>query len=121
MTLNAGAITPDKDNQLSPADWKRMLEENPDACRSIFGIDLSRTPGNLRTPSFATSKFPRAAFTSIVCKAEGQDGADVLHGGIRCEAISAFPRQRIQNVFQLHGGIAAYPVWERTLAGSVSS
>ena len=24
-------ITPDKDNQLSPAEWKRLLEENPDA------------------------------------------------------------------------------------------
>jgi len=31
VTLNAGAITPDKDNQLSPAKWKRMMEENPNA------------------------------------------------------------------------------------------
>ena len=111
VTLNAGAITPDKDNQLSPAEWKRMMEENPDAVpldiRNRFESDAG--------------KFENAVVCDIEHFRELPQYVDRLHslkdktvlmyctGGIRCEKASALFRSKgFKNVFQLHGGIAAY-------------
>lgn len=111
VTLNAGAITPDKDNQLSPREWKRMMEENPAAVpldiRNRFESDAG--------------KFEKAVVCDIehfrelpqyIDRLESLKDKTVLMyctGGIRCEKASALFRSKgFSNVFQLHGGIAAY-------------
>jgi UPF0176 protein len=111
VTLNAGAITPDKDNQLSPAEWKRMMEEDPDA----LPLDIRN-----RFESDA-GKFENAVVCNIEHFRELPQYVDRLQslkdktvlmyctGGIRCEKASALFRSKgFKNVFQLHGGIAAY-------------
>jgi UPF0176 protein len=111
VTLNAGAIKPDKDNQLSPADWKRMMEENPDA-----------VPVDIRNRfESAAGKFENAVVCDIEHFRELPQYVDRLQslkdktvlmyctGGIRCEKASTLFRSKgFKNVFQLHGGIAAY-------------
>lgn len=111
VTLNAGPIAPDKDNHLSPAEWKRMMEEDPDAVlldiRNRFESDAG--------------KFEKAVVCDIEHFRELPQYVDRLEslrektvlmyctGGIRCEKASALFRSKgFKNVFQLHGGIAAY-------------
>ena len=111
VTLKAGAITPDKDNQLSPSAWKRTMEENPDA-----------VPLDIRNRfESAAGKFENAVVCDIEHFRELPQYVDRLQslkektvllyctGGIRCEKASALLRSRgFKKVFQLHGGIAAY-------------
>jgi UPF0176 protein len=111
VTLNAGAIAPDKDNQLSPAEWKRMLEENPDAVpldiRNRFESDAGRFENAVVCDIEHFRELPQYADRLESLK----DKTVLMYctGGIRCEKASAlFRRKGFQNVFQLHGGIAAY-------------
>jgi UPF0176 protein len=111
VTLNAGAITPDKDNQLSPADWKRMLEENPNAVpldiRNRFESDAGKFENAVICDIEHFRELPQ-----YVDRLQGLKDKTVLMyctGGIRCEKASALFRGKgFKNVFQLHGGIAAY-------------
>jgi UPF0176 protein len=111
VTLNAGAITPDKDNQLSPAEWKRMMEENPDAVpldiRNRFESDAGKFENAVACDIEHFRELPQ-----YVDRLEGLKDKTVLMyctGGIRCEKASALFRSKgFKNVFQLHGGIAAY-------------
>jgi UPF0176 protein len=111
VTLNAGAIAPDKDNHLSPREWKATLEENPEAVL----LDIRN-----RFES-ATGKFENAVTCDIEHFRELPQDVDRLRslkektvlmyctGGIRCEKASALLRREgFEKVFQLHGGIAAY-------------
>jgi UPF0176 protein len=111
VTLNAGNIVPDTDNHLSPREWKKMLEENPDA----VALDIRN-----RFES-AAGKFENAVTCAIEHFRELPQYVDRLQnlkektvlmyctGGIRCEKASALLRsQGFHKVFQLHGGIAAY-------------
>jgi UPF0176 protein len=111
VALNADEIKPDQDNQLSPADWKRMMEENPDA----VVLDVRN-----RFES-AAGKFENAVVCDIghfrelpdyVPRLSHLKGKTVLMyctGGIRCEKASAlFRAHGFKNVFQLHGGIVTY-------------
>ena len=111
VTLNAGAIAPDKDNQLTPGEWKRMLEEDPEA-----------VPLDIRNRfESAAGKFENAIVCDIEHFRELPQYVDQLGGlktktllmyctgGIRCEKASALLRSKgFKNVYQLHGGIAAY-------------
>jgi UPF0176 protein len=111
VTLGAGPLPPDLDNHLSPADWKQMLEQDPDAVL----VDVRN-----RYES-AAGKFAGAVTCDIEHFRELPDYLPQLAalkerkvlmyctGGIRCEKASAlFRRQGFQNVYQLHGGIASY-------------
>jgi UPF0176 protein len=111
VTLNGGDLTPDHDNQLSPADWKRVLEEEPDA----VVVDVRN-----RYES-AVGKFENAIACDIGNFRELPDYVERLAdlkdkkvlmyctGGIRCEKASALFRSKgFKNVFQLHGGIVTY-------------
>jgi UPF0176 protein len=111
VTLNGGALAPDHDNQLSPADWKRVLEEEPDA----VVVDVRN-----RYES-AVGKFENAIACDIGNFRELPDYVERLAdlkdkkvlmyctGGIRCEKASALFRSKgFKNVFQLHGGIVTY-------------
>jgi UPF0176 protein len=111
VTLNAGAITPDNDNQLSPAEWKRMLEENPDAVpldiRNRFESDAGKFENAVVCDIEHFRELPQ-----YVDRLQSLKDKTVLMyctGGIRCEKASALFRSKgFKNVFQLHGGIAAY-------------
>jgi UPF0176 protein len=43
VTLGAGALEADQQNQLAPAEWKRMLEEDPTRCCWTFATASSLT------------------------------------------------------------------------------
>ena len=111
VTLNAGAIAPDNDNQLSPADWKRMMEENPDAVpldiRNRFESDAGKFANAVVCDIEHFRELPQ-----YVDRLQSLKEKTVLMyctGGIRCEKASALFRSKgFTKVFQLHGGIAAY-------------
>jgi UPF0176 protein len=112
VTLGAGIpLTADQHNHLSPTDWKRAIEEDPD----VVLVDVRN-----RYES-AAGKFANA----ITCDIENfrdlpgyldrledlKDRKVLMYctGGIRCEKASALFRSRgFKDVFQLHGGIVTY-------------
>ena len=111
VTLGVGPLTPDRDNHLSPADWKRMLEDDPE----VVVVDVRN-----RFES-AAGKFANAVACDIGHFRELPGCVDQLAalkdrkvlmyctGGIRCEKASALFRSRgFNRVFQLHGGIVSY-------------
>jgi len=111
VTLGAGPLSPDLDNHLSPTEWKRILEEDPE----MVVVDVRN-----RYESTA-GKFANAVACDIEHFRELPGYLDQLEplkdrkvlmyctGGIRCEKASALFRQRgFRNVFQLHGGIVKY-------------
>ncbi len=111
VALNAGEIKPDHDNQLSPTNWKRMMEENPDA----VALDIRN-----RFES-AAGKFENAVVCDIghfrelpgyMPRLDHLKEKTVLiycTGGIRCEKASALLRANgFKSVFQLRGGIMTY-------------
>lgn len=112
VTLGAGIpLAPDLHNHLSPADWKRTIEEDPD----IVLLDVRN-----RYES-AAGKFANAiecdieTFRELPAYVEKlgdlKDRKVLMYctGGIRCEKASAlFRSQGFTNIFQLHGGIVSY-------------
>lgn len=111
VTLNAGAIPPDRENHLSPAEWKDLMEQN----RDVVLLDIRN-----RFES-AAGKFENAVTCDIEHFRELPEYVDRLEdlknktvlmyctGGIRCEKASTlFKRKGFGSIFQLHGGIAAY-------------
>ena len=111
VTLGAGRLDPEQHNQLSPAEWKRMMEQDPDVVlldvRNSFESDAGRFEGAVvcaiehfrELPDYAAQLEPlKEKKVLIYCT-----------GGIRCEKASALLRSRgFDNVFQLHGGIVTY-------------
>ena len=111
VTLNAGPIAPDRENHLSPREWKDLMEKNHD----VVLLDIRN-----RFES-AAGRFENAVTCDIEHFRELPEYVDRLQelkektvlmyctGGIRCEKASTLFRQKgFRNVFQLHGGIAAY-------------
>ncbi|HWB58441.1 MAG TPA: rhodanese-related sulfurtransferase [Chthoniobacteraceae bacterium] len=112
VTLNDhGDLAPDRDNHLSPAEWKRAIEEE----QGVVLVDVRN-----RYES-AVGKFENAVACDIgnfrelpeqMAQLESLKGKKVLMyctGGIRCEKASALFRSHgFDNVFQLHGGIMEY-------------
>ena len=111
VTLNAGEIVPDQNNQLSAAEWKRKMEEEPDTVlldiRNRFEWEAGKFENaitceieNFRDlPGYVTQLEPLKDKTVLM----------YCTGGIRCEKASALLRSKgFKNVFQLHGGILTY-------------
>ena len=111
VTLNAGLIPPDRENHLSPDEWKRMIEEHPEVVlldiRNRFESDAGRFANAVVCDIEHFRELPKFAE-----QLEGLREKTVLMyctGGIRCEKASTlFKSKGFKNVFQLHGGIAAY-------------
>jgi UPF0176 protein len=112
VTLGAGIpLTPDQDNHLSPADWKRTLEEDPDAVVLDVRNRYESAAGKFAGAVACDIEHFRELPGYVERLAELKDRKVLLYctGGIRCEKASAlFRRKGFGNVFQLHGGIAAY-------------
>jgi UPF0176 protein len=111
VALHAGPIRPDHDNQLSPADWKRMMEENPEAIVLDVRNRFESTAGKFEN-AVACDIAHFRELPDYISQLEHLKGKTVLlycTGGIRCEKASALFRARgFKNVFQLHGGIVRY-------------
>lgn len=112
VTLNAPVpLEPDLDNHLTPAEWKRVLEEEPDAVvidvRNRFESAVGKFEGALACDIGYFRELP-----DYVGKLEEFKDRKVLMyctGGIRCEKASALFRSKgFTNVYQLHGGIMTY-------------
>ena len=82
VTLNAGEIAPDQDNQLSAAEWKRKMEDEPDTVLLDIQNGLNGRRGSLKMRSRAEIENFRdlPGYVEQVGTAERKDRADVLHG-----------------------------------------
>jgi UPF0176 protein len=111
VTLNAGPIPPDNGNHLSPAEWKQVLEEDPEVVlldiRNRFESDAGRFSNALACDIEHFRELPK--FTERLHGLKEKTILMYCTGGIRCEKASTLFKQKgFTNVFQLHGGIAAY-------------
>lgn len=111
VALNAGEIRPDQDNQLSPADWRRMMEENPDAVlldvRNRFESEAGRFENAVVCDIGHFRELPD--YVSQLGHLKEKTVLMYCTGGIRCEKASALFRARgFKKVYQLHGGIVTY-------------
>ena len=111
VTLGAGPLVPEQHNQLSPAEWKQMMENDPQVVlldvRNSFESDAGRFDGAIVCNIEHFRELPH-----YVPQLEALKDKKVLMyctGGIRCEKASALLRRHgFENVFQLHGGIVTY-------------
>jgi UPF0176 protein len=111
VTLGAGSIPPDRDNLLGPADWKRVMEEDPDAVvldvRNRFESDAGRFENAVVCEIENFRDLP--AYVDRLEHLRSKKLLIYCTGGIRCEKASALLRRRgFKDVFQLHGGIVTY-------------
>ena len=111
VTLGAGPLTPDQHNHLSPADWKRTLEEDPDVVVLDVRNRYESTAGKFANAIACDIGHFRELPAYVEQLAGLKDRKILMYctGGIRCEKASALLRsQGFANVFQLHGGIVTY-------------
>ncbi|MDQ6622022.1 MAG: rhodanese-related sulfurtransferase [Verrucomicrobiota bacterium] len=111
VTLGAGEMAPDQTNQLSPNEWKRMLESDPEVVlldvRNRFESDAGRFEGAVVCEIENFRDLP--AYLDRLEPLKSKKVLMYCTGGIRCEKASALLRRRgFENVFQLHGGIVTY-------------
>jgi UPF0176 protein len=111
VTLNAGPIAPDRENHLSPSEWKQMMEANPDVVlldiRNRFESDAGRFTNAVACDIEHFRELPE--FTERLEVLKEKTVLMYCTGGIRCEKASTLFKQKgFKNVYQLHGGIAAY-------------
>ncbi len=111
VTLGLPELAPTRERQLPPAEWKRMLEEDPEVVlldvRNRFESDAGRFAGAVVCEIENFRELP-----GYVERLEALKTKKVLMyctGGIRCEKAAGLLRSRgFENVYQLHGGIVTY-------------
>jgi UPF0176 protein len=111
VTLGAGSLPPDLDNHLTPTEWKRTLEEDPDVVVIDTRNRYESAAGHFKNAIPCDIENFRDLPAYLAELNEYKDRKVLMYctGGIRCEKASAlFRREGFQNVFQLHGGIARY-------------
>lgn len=111
VTLGAGALSATQDNQLSPAEWKRRIEEDPDAVlldvRNRFESDAGKFEGAVVCDIEHFRELP--GYVGELVPLKNKNVLMYCTGGIRCEKAAALLRSRgFENVYQLHGGIVTY-------------
>ena len=104
-------IAPDQSNHLSPADWKRTLEEEPDVAvvdiRNRYESSAGRFAAAIACEIENFRELP--GYLERLSDLKARKVLMYCTGGIRCEKAAAlFRSEGFTNVFQLHGGIAAY-------------
>jgi UPF0176 protein len=111
VTLGAGPLAPDLHNHLSPAEWKRMLEEDPEVVVVDVRNRYESAAGKFTNAITCDIEHFRELPDYVEQLAELKDRKVLMYctGGIRCEKASALFRSKgFTNVFQLHGGIVTY-------------
>ncbi|MEP6810596.1 MAG: rhodanese-related sulfurtransferase [Chthoniobacterales bacterium] len=111
VTLGLPDLAPSHENQLPPAEWKRLLEEDPDAVvldvRNRFESDAGHFAGAVVCAIENFRDLP-----DYVSELESLKEKKILMyctGGIRCEKASALLKSHgFKDVFQLRGGIVTY-------------
>ncbi|MDQ6625786.1 MAG: rhodanese-related sulfurtransferase [Verrucomicrobiota bacterium] len=111
VTLGAGPLTPRQDNQLAPAEWKRVIEQDRDVVlldvRNRYESDAGRFEGAVVCDIEHFRELP--AFVDELEALKQRKVLMYCTGGIRCEKASALLRERgFTDVYQLHGGIVSY-------------
>jgi UPF0176 protein len=111
VTLGAGPLAPDLHNHLSPAEWKRVLEEDPDVVvldvRNRYESAAGKFEGAIACDIGHFRELP--AYVDQLAGLKDRKVLMYCTGGIRCEKASALFRSKgFANVFQLHGGIVTY-------------
>ena len=111
VTLGAGPLLPDQDNHLSPAEWKRALEEDAEAVVVDVRNRYESAAGKFANAITCDIEHFRELPAYLEQLAPFKDRKILMYctGGIRCEKASALFRSRgFSNVRQLHGGIMTY-------------
>ena len=111
VALGLEGIAPERRNQLSPADWKQMMEEDPDGVlldvRNRFESDAGKFESAVVCEIEHFRELP--AYVSQLERLKDKKILMYCTGGIRCEKASALLRSRgFKDVFQLQGGIVNY-------------
>lgn len=112
VTLGAGTdLPPDLDNHLCAAEWKRMMEEDPEAVlvdvRNQYESDAGRFDGAIPCEINHFRELP--AYLEKLQSYRDKKVLMYCTGGVRCEKASAlFRRHGFERVYQLHGGIVTY-------------
>ncbi len=111
VTLGLPDLAPNRERQLPPAEWKRMLEEDSDVVlldvRNRFESDAGRFEGAVVCEIENFRDLP--AYVERLEPLKGRKVLMYCTGGIRCEKASALLQSRgFKDVFQLHGGIVTY-------------
>jgi len=111
VTLGAGPLPPDRHNHLTPTEWKRAIEDDPDILlvdvRNRYESAAGRFAGALACDIGHFRELP--AYLPQLDALKDRKVLMYCTGGIRCEKASAlFRQQGFTQVFQLHGGIARY-------------
>jgi UPF0176 protein len=111
VTLGAGPLQPDLHNHLSPEEWKRTLENEPDVVvvdvRNRYESSVGKFNNAIACDIEHFRELP--AYLDRLKKFKDRKVLMYCTGGIRCEKASALFRSKgFTNVFQLHGGIAKY-------------
>ncbi|MGI9088692.1 MAG: rhodanese-related sulfurtransferase [Chthoniobacterales bacterium] len=111
VTLGVDGIVPDPTNQLSPNEWKRMLENDPEVVlldvRNRFESEAGCFAGAVVCEIENFRELP--AYVDQLAPLKSKKVLMYCTGGIRCEKAAALLRARgFENVFQLHGGIVSY-------------
>lgn len=111
VTLGAGPLAPDLHNHLTPEDWKRTLETEPDVVVLDVRNRYESASGKFENAVACDIEYFRELPAYIDQLADLKNRKVLMYctGGIRCEKASALFRSKgFTNVFQLHGGIAKY-------------
>jgi UPF0176 protein len=111
VTLGAGPLVPDLHNHLSPEEWKRTLENDPEVVVIDVRNRYESVAGKFENAIACDIAHFRELPNYVDQLAEFKDRKVLMYctGGIRCEKASALFRSKgFSNVFQLHGGIAKY-------------
>ncbi|PZR70617.1 MAG: hypothetical protein DLM73_17450 [Chthoniobacterales bacterium] len=111
VTLNAGELTPDRDNQLTPSEWKEKMENDPNAVvldvRNRYESDAGRFEQAIVCEIEHFRELP--GFVEQLKPLKEKQVLMYCTGGVRCEKASALLRQRgFQHIYQLQGGIVSY-------------
>jgi UPF0176 protein len=111
VTLNAGPISADRENHLSPSEWKKMMEQDPDVVLLDIRNRFESAAGRFEDARVCDIEHFRELPRYLDRLQDLKEKTVLMYctGGIRCEKASTlFKREGFNRVFQLHGGIAAY-------------
>jgi UPF0176 protein len=105
---------------LSPSEWKKMLEEEPDALlldiRNDYEWVLGHFDGAINPKCETFRDFTQLA-EEVTAKVGTSKTKVMMYctGGIRCEFFSALLKQHgVENVYSLDGGIIKYGIYEKS-------
>ena len=112
VTLQAGRpLSIDQDNHLSPEEWKRTIEENPEVVLVDVRNRYESAAGHFEGAVACDIGHFRELPDYVKQLAHLKDKPVLMYctGGIRCEKASAlFRSEGFREVWQLHGGIIKY-------------